>query len=420
MATIEKAIAITDAKISFVSLVDKAANKTQFLITKAKEGEAAFTTRGLIVKTDKEKHYVTGIVYEPMVEDAHGNFMTEEEIQKAAYGYAKSGYQCDLQHEFEPMEGACVVESWIEKSDCTIGDSDIKKGTWLMTVEITDPDIWDKVEKGELTGFSMGGVGKYSNEDVDITNEQAGLFKRFAAALGFNVVEKGMVADNFKERSRRVLFDEAFRTLQDAIYPWYGGQLVEEDVLETALKDFNDIITKVLSAKGGVFKALEADEPVEKAGKKISSLNRSILQEAYDNIGQILADTEEKPKEDDDEMTDETKNEVQKMIDEAIAKAVTEAQNTEPAPAPQAEGENEVITKADVAQMVAEAVKAATQPEDNDEVITKENLADTISAEVAKAVEPILAQRGLATNLNNETEPVNKSDNQHYMAGMFD
>ena len=33
MSKIEKAYAITDAKISFVSLVDKAANKKQFLIT---------------------------------------------------------------------------------------------------------------------------------------------------------------------------------------------------------------------------------------------------------------------------------------------------------------------------------------------------------------------------------------------------
>jgi len=33
MSKIEKAYAITDAKISFVSLVDKAANKKQFLST---------------------------------------------------------------------------------------------------------------------------------------------------------------------------------------------------------------------------------------------------------------------------------------------------------------------------------------------------------------------------------------------------
>ena len=42
MSKIEKAYAITDAKISFVSLVDKAANKKQFLITKAEHGSASF------------------------------------------------------------------------------------------------------------------------------------------------------------------------------------------------------------------------------------------------------------------------------------------------------------------------------------------------------------------------------------------
>ena len=40
MPKIAKAYAITDAKISFVSLVDKAANKKQFLITKSEDGAA--------------------------------------------------------------------------------------------------------------------------------------------------------------------------------------------------------------------------------------------------------------------------------------------------------------------------------------------------------------------------------------------
>ena len=46
-----KAKEITDARISFVSLVDKAANKRQFLIVKDEEGKAAFTTYGKIIKT---------------------------------------------------------------------------------------------------------------------------------------------------------------------------------------------------------------------------------------------------------------------------------------------------------------------------------------------------------------------------------
>ena len=71
---LSKAIEITDAKISFVSLVDKAANKRQFLITKANGDEAKFSTIGKILKVDAETHYVTGIVYEPLVEDADGNY----------------------------------------------------------------------------------------------------------------------------------------------------------------------------------------------------------------------------------------------------------------------------------------------------------------------------------------------------------
>ena len=74
---IAKSYEISDAKIVFVSLVDKAANKREFLITKSEGGKAEFRTYGRILKADIEKHFVTGVVYEPMVEDTDGNYMTE-------------------------------------------------------------------------------------------------------------------------------------------------------------------------------------------------------------------------------------------------------------------------------------------------------------------------------------------------------
>jgi len=55
---IKKAIEISDAKISFVSLVDKAANQRQFLITKADGGQANFSTLGKILKVDDATHYI--------------------------------------------------------------------------------------------------------------------------------------------------------------------------------------------------------------------------------------------------------------------------------------------------------------------------------------------------------------------------
>lgn len=41
---VAKAIAMSDVKAIFVSLVDKAANQRQFLITKAEDGRAIFQT----------------------------------------------------------------------------------------------------------------------------------------------------------------------------------------------------------------------------------------------------------------------------------------------------------------------------------------------------------------------------------------
>lgn len=399
---IQKAIAITDAKISFVSLVNKAANKKQFLITKAENGQADFSTYGKIVKTDKESHYVTGIVYEPMSEDAHGNYMTADEIQKAAYWYAKNGNKVDLQHTFVKCEGANVVESWIEKSDCKIGDSEIKKGTWLMTMEITDEAVWDSIEKGEITGFSMGGVGKYSDTDDEIVEKQT-LLQKIAKFLGVDTVSKGVVSDNFEKRSKRHLFDTAFCTLQDVLCPYYGGYETDESKIREALQDFNDIVTKLLTEQS-IIKALE---PVEKTGKKISSSNREKLKNAYESLGKLLKDTEET------EETDMNKKDIQKMIDDSIAKALA-TQTTQPAATP----ETEPITTDTITKMVEEAVKKAMEPETKPTEVTADNLEQTVTEAVAKAMAPILAQRGISQNLNGE--PVTKSQGEpHYMAGMF-
>ena len=70
---------------------------------------------------------MTGIVYEPLAEDSQGNFMTEAEITKAAYWFAKNGDKVDLQHSFEPLSGAAVVENWVAKADFAIDGQPVKR-----------------------------------------------------------------------------------------------------------------------------------------------------------------------------------------------------------------------------------------------------------------------------------------------------
>lgn len=463
---LNKAYEITDAKIQFVSLVDKAANKRQFLLKKADDGKATFTTYGRIVKADADNHYVTGIVYEPLAEDSHGNFMTEEEITKAAYWFAKNGDKVDLQHSFEPLDGATVVENWIAKADFEIDGEAIQKGTWLMTVEVADESVWEGIEKGEITGFSMGGLGNYSEEDVELDNvskgqeasEKKGLLKQLAAALGLSVVEKGAMAELYEKRSKGSLFWEAFNSLESTLRHWdcYTDEAqyeTDEEKIRECLEDFNRIITELLAGKESITKAIQTDRPVEKAGKKMSGKNRETLTGIYESLGTFLKEFDD-PEEDDPDKkkkdgeetgedgsdkskTDKgkekeekevTKQEVSQIVEAAIAKALGTAAGQNTAETSQqaagavekAEGKDNTtpaeITPETIEKMVEAAIKKAAEPQQ--ESVTAEQVQEMITAAVAKAVDPVLKSKGLPSNLNGSG--VEKSaGGQHYLHGIL-
>lgn len=437
---ISKAYEITDAKIKFVSLVDKAANLKKFLITKAEAGKATFSTYGRIVKADAANHFVTGVVYEPLTEDAHGNFMTEEEITKAAYYFAKNGGDVDLQHSFEPLDGAEVVESWIAKADFQIGDETVQKGTWLMTMEIDNQQIWDAIEKGEITGFSMGGVGVYSEEDVQLDNvektatgavnepeqsEKKGVFKKLAEMLGFDVVEKGALADEYAKRQRANNFWTAFYALEDMLChwdSWSGEQVLETDdnKVKEALSDFTTIVEGILTSGESVTKQLAlADKPIEKAGKKMSSANRATLQSAYDALGVLLEAVTDVSSEDEEE-TEDKKDDSEK--------GKPEEQETKPNEGEEDDNKEEAeVTKAEVEKLVQDAVaeavtKALGEQQQNDpqpdEAVTKEMVQDMVTKAVTEAIAPVLKARGVPSAMNDgtgETQPVEK----HYLHGIL-
>lgn len=389
---------IVNAKISFVSLVDKAANKKSFAIIKSAE-QPTFKRQVPILKTDEAKRVVTGIVYEPDVLDAHEEFMNEDEIEKAAHLFMKEFRNVDKQHDFTSGYGE-VIESWVAKSEMKLEDQDIKKGTWLMSVHVTDDDTWESIQKGEITGFSMGGVGeRVEHEDEEIEKSESGLFKILKEFFTGGSIKKGAVKDEFNDRVKRSNFWTAFDILQTTLghWDWRTDQFIMENdpgKITEALTDFNEIINGLLVAEDIVKAIGKPDEElIAKAGKKISTSNMEQIKVAHEALGKLIElDTEKE-----EEESDVKKEDIEKMIGAAVAKAVEpltkkldtiekeEGQETEPT------GDE---TKTDtIADVVGKAIEKAMAPlvERVDKVekargISKSQEPDPEQTEVKKSV----------------------------------
>lgn len=438
---VAKAYAMTDVKPIFVSLVDKAANQRQFLLTKSQDGSAIFQTYGRILKADSEAHYVTGIVYEPMEEDTQGNYMTAEEIEKAQRWFAKNANSIDFQHNFEKMESAAVVENWIAKCDCQINGQDVKEGSWLMTVEVSDPGIYEAIEKGEITGFSMGGTGVYSNVDDDISCDEPvtktglNIFRKMAKAFTApKAVQKGAVMENYKRTSIHDNFWNAYYALSDYLLDAYNPETgrweiqTDEDVIRSALDDFNQIVTQLLTGNEPVVKALNAASVEKAAGAGKENLN--VLKSIYQNLGTFI----EKSEEQEGMEVEITKAELETIVAGAVQKAMGASQNAANPPqnaegaaittndvqkaAGGCEGAEEPITAETIEKMVNAAIQKAVNPPE--EPMTMAKAQEFVEAAVAKALDPIIKSAGLPSNLNNADSSVQKSaPESHFMDGVF-
>lgn len=471
MAKIAKAYAITDAQITFVSLVDKAANKHKFLIKKANNGMMQYETVGRILKADDEHHYVTGVVYEPMVEDTQGNYMTEEEIAKAEHWYMKNGHSVDLQHSFdaEPDDSACVVESWITKSDEKIAGQLIKKGTWMMTIEVSNPDVWSKVQKGEITGFSMGGFGNYSKVNTELLDDDSdsealtkadkkSLLNKIAKAFG--LVDKGDVKDRYDDKAKGSNFWNAVYALEDALgdYDLYGNMryTTDPDKIRDALTDFDAIITDLLAKDDAVLvKSVEGPKKVEKAGRKMSGENKKTLAgiiQSLNKFAETFDDEDVKPEVDEPKPEEEAEKKGDEKEEDEKAKENSEANKTADGDASVEKSEKKEatkVTKAEVEAIIKDVIEKSANPEQKSpeqtatatDEVTVEVVTKMVQDAIQKAEKPVeketiskaeaqqmvddaiakvLKSKGVSSNLNNEEpEEVKKSQDECYLHGIL-
>ncbi|WP_144716538.1 XkdF-like putative serine protease domain-containing protein [Bacillus altitudinis] len=347
---------LINAKITHVSYVDKAANQKQFFFMKSEKQPDFQKEIKVIAKADDAQRLVYGIVYEPNVADAHGDYMTPEEIEKAAHGFLKDAREIDKQHDFQGGVGE-VVESYIAPSDFEMGDELIKKGSWVLVTKASD-EIWEQIQKGEITGYSMAGtadIGK--QEDHKPASDEKGLF----SLLKNFFLSKGEVKNRYdKDRMRRE-FWAAQDALNSVLFKWgsYDDEGLETDPekVRTALQDFVEITQEILLTDDLAGIQSDPPEEVAKAGRKFSAANLTELKNARAAIDNLLSQAEEK-----EENEEVKKEDLQKMLDDTIAPVVKrlddlEKEEGEGQPDPQGKQIDE-----EVAKEMAAAVEKALAP----------------------------------------------------------
>ena len=112
---------------------------------------------------DIEKRRATFVVLEPQNEDGtttdqHLDWYDEEDVSEACYSFNKHCRKANLLHLID-TNGFQFIESYILPSEATIGETVVKKGSWVATIEVENQAeydwIWEGIKDGTFNGLSV-------------------------------------------------------------------------------------------------------------------------------------------------------------------------------------------------------------------------------------------------------------------------
>lgn len=256
-----------DSDTLAISLVDSPAIEMPFVALK-KESEQ------LVKLANEERHLLVGAALVPdkpiyRNQDGEEFYMTfdKDVIRKMAYDYLANdrNNNVTLQHQ-EATNGVQMVESWIKEGENDKSDYyglQAPIGSWIVTMKVNDPKIWDGVKKGEFNGFSVESL--VSLEDFKI-----------------NKIKDNMAKEDIKMETVEIT-DNFWQKLKDIIANALKSQPADEQEAETKAED------AVEDVKEDVEPAMEevknADEEVVESG---SSNVEEASQEAADTAAEIV------------------------------------------------------------------------------------------------------------------------------------
>lgn len=130
-----------------------------------------------IIPPKKEEQISYEVIYEPDTPDAHGEWMSKEEIVKACENFNKNlkkgVVKANFFHE-ENTELFEIEDTWVHKElDVTVDGTGepIKAGTWIAKIRYKNAELWElKKTEGFFGGLSFCGMSYTNPETGEMTD----------------------------------------------------------------------------------------------------------------------------------------------------------------------------------------------------------------------------------------------------------
>ena len=134
-------------------------------------GCESFAQFSPIAKVDTVKKQAFGYLLVPDIPDLQAHTINKTEVEGAMHSFMKNltfgkadGVDgTSMEHKTFGGHGYAITS--IIDTDGTIGKSynvEPQEGAWFFGMQYTDDAVWDKVTKGEIVGWSVGGTAKYT------------------------------------------------------------------------------------------------------------------------------------------------------------------------------------------------------------------------------------------------------------------
>ena len=132
--------------------------------------KAESTLTPVIKSMVEEEKIAIEVIYEPWVEDAHGEWMSEDTVRKACENFNENlanGIVKPNKYHLVETEEFSILKTWIQEVDCFIGDQLVKEGTWVGKFKYESDSLWEMKKSRKLSGVSIGALGKVGTNEEE-------------------------------------------------------------------------------------------------------------------------------------------------------------------------------------------------------------------------------------------------------------